>query len=77
MRVEATAAGEFQDFGVGEEGGDGCLDVFVLNEGDCLLAHVVIGGLDAVVLGRHCGLGFNLKRGSTLVLRELNGDIYV
>ena len=49
--VEAGAAGEFEDAGIGDEGGDGLVDVFALHDGDGCCAHVVVGGLDGVILG--------------------------
>jgi len=49
--VEAGAAGEFEDAGVVDVGGEGCRDVFALDYGDGLFADGVVGGLDGVVLG--------------------------
>ena len=49
--VEAGAASEFEDAGVGDVGGEGGADVFVFDEGDGFFADVVVGSLDGVVLG--------------------------
>lgn len=51
--VEPGAAGEFEDTRVFDEGLDGRLDVFALDEGDGFGADVVVRGLDGVVLGWH------------------------
>ncbi len=49
--VEAGAAGEVEDAGVLDEGGEGLVDVGVFEEGDGGFADFVVGGLDGVVLG--------------------------
>ncbi len=61
--VEAGAAGEVEDAGVGDEGGEGRADVVVFDEGDGFEADEVVGGLDGVVLGGHGGVGVCLWMG--------------
>lgn len=51
MGVEAGAAGQVEDAGVLDEGGDCCADVFALDQGNGFLAEDVVGRLDCVVLG--------------------------
>ncbi len=53
MGEEAGTAGEVEDAGVVDEGCDGGVDVFVLDEGDGFFADEVVGGLDGVVLSWH------------------------